>query len=230
MSADANGDVEIVRHPSARRIRLSVDAASGTVRLTLPRRAPLAPALSWLEGKRGWIERQRARLPRPVPFDPDAEIPFRGHPIRIVWAPALPRTPRLVEGDLLCGGPVEALAGRVERWLKAQALALLSADSAEFAERAGVSVARIAVGDARRRWGSCSSSGILRYNWRLVMAPDWVRRATAAHEVAHRLHMDHSPAFHAAVSRLLQDDPRPANDWLRRHGPGLYWIGRAVAD
>ena len=57
------------------------------------------------------------------------------------------------------------------------------------------------------------------------MAPDFVRRATVAHEVAHRLHMDHSPRFHAVVRELLGEDPAPARAWLRREGGALHRIG-----
>ena len=110
--------------------------------------------------------------------------------------------------------------------MRGLALDLLARETAEFAARAGVGVSRVAVGDPQRRWGSCASSGVIRYSWRLVLAPRAVREATVAHEVAHRLHMDHSPAFHAAVARLLGDDPMPARAWLRAHGAGLHWVGR----
>jgi predicted metal-dependent hydrolase len=86
-------------------------------------------------------------------------------------------------------------------------------------------VARVGVGDPLSRWGSCSSSGGIRYSWRLILAPDWVRRATVAHEVAHRVHMNHSPAFHALVADLLGADPKPARSWLRSNGPLLHRIG-----
>lgn len=218
--------IQVIRHPRARRVRLAVDHATGAVRLTLPPRAALAPALKWAEGQRAWIDRQRAALPDDVPFHPDGEIPFRGHPITIRWAATRRRAPELIEGELWCGGPIDGLDRRIERWLRTEALRLLMEDSAEYAARVGVSIASISLTNARRRWGSCTADGVLRYNWRLVLAPDWVRRATAAHEVAHRLHMDHSPAFHAAVTRILGEDPAPANTWLRQHGPGLHRIGR----
>jgi predicted metal-dependent hydrolase len=53
-----------------------------------------------------------------------------------------------------------------------------------------------------------------------------VREATVAHEVAHRLHMDHGPRFHAAVAALLGRDPAAEIAWLRTHGAALYWLGR----
>jgi hypothetical protein len=61
----------------------------------------------------------------------------------------------------------------------------------------------------------------------LALAPAAVRRATAAHEVAHRIHMDHSPAFHALVEQLYGSDPTPHRRWLRTHGATLHWYGRS---
>jgi predicted metal-dependent hydrolase len=110
--------------------------------------------------------------------------------------------------------------------LRAEALKLLSAETAEFAARAGVRVARVSIGDPRARWGSCASSGAIRYSWRLAMAPGFVRRATVAHEVAHRVHMHHGPDFHALVAQLLGADPAAARAWLRAHGSALHWVGR----
>jgi predicted metal-dependent hydrolase len=62
----------------------------------------------------------------------------------------------------------------------------------------------------------------VRVNWRLVQAPDHVRRSVVAHEVAHLVHFDHSPAFRALVRRLFEGDLAAANAWLKRAGPGLY--------
>ncbi len=209
-------------------MRLAIDPASGEVRLTLPPRASTRAGLAWAGEKADWISAQRARLPRPVPFDPGTTIPLADEKLTIDWRADGPRTVRREGNRLICGGPADGLARRVTSWLKAEALRQLREDSAYFAARAGVTLAGVAVGDPRTRWGSCSSAGAIRYSWRLILAPGFARRATVAHEVAHRLHMDHSPAFHAAVAHILGDDPAPAMAWLRRHGASLYWIGRSV--
>ncbi len=161
---------------------------------------------------------------------PGARFPFAGRKIEVVHAPAAPRTPRLDGEQLVCGGPREGLERRIERWLRAEALRVLSAETAEYAERAGVGVTSVSVGDPRGRWGSCASSGAIRYSWRLILAPDHVRRATVAHEVAHRIHMNHSPAFHRLVETLFEADPTPARAWLRRNGAALHWVGRTASD
>ncbi|MBV8685995.1 MAG: M48 family metallopeptidase [Alphaproteobacteria bacterium] len=206
-------------------MRLRVDRRTGEVVLTLPPRASRRKALEWAAGHRPWIERQLAEVAQAEPLGPGAVLPLRGEPHRIDWEASRPRVPRLADGRLVAGGPAEGLEARLLRWLKRQALDLLAAETAEFAAKAGVTVSRVAVGDPVSRWGSCSSSGAIRYSWRLLLAPDFVRRATVAHEVAHRVHMHHGPAFHALVEALLGADPKPARLWLRRQGAALHRIG-----
>jgi predicted metal-dependent hydrolase len=154
-------------------------------------------------------------------------LPLYGRPHRIDWSPERPRTPRLEADRLIAGGPEEGLEARLLRWLRRHALDRLAAETAEFAAKAGIKVTRVGVGDPLSRWGSCSATGGIRYSWRLILAPEWVRRATVAHEVAHRVHMNHGADFHRLVELLLGSDPKPARLWLRRHGPSLHRIGGA---
>lgn len=220
-------DLDIVRKSRARRMKLSVDPRSGRVRLVLPVRASLAAALEWAEAHQGWIARQRARLPQPWPVEPGMIVPFGGEDHVLNWAEHHPRSPQRVAGEIQIGGPQELLAARLLRWLRAEAHRVLEAETRQLAETHGLFVRAVAVGDPKSRWGSCSSTGDIRYSWRLILAPDYVRRATVTHELAHRVHMDHSRAFHTLAAQLYGGDPAPARDWLRRHGARLYWFGRA---
>lgn len=211
---------------SARGLRLRVDAVRGRVLLTIPHRHSRKAAIAWAEERRVWVEQLLARAPQGRPFVPGARIPFDDSLLTIEWRAAAPRSVTRDDGRLLVGGPAERVAARVEAWLKAQALVLLCNDTEEFARRAGIGVTKVSVTDPGSRWGSCSAAGAIAYSWRLALAPSFVRRSTAAHEVAHRLHLDHSPAFHAAHRRLLGEDPAPARLWLRRHGAELHLLGR----
>lgn len=218
---------DIVRHPAARRVKLALDPATGRARLIVPRRAALGPAIAWAKDKAAWLDRQRAALPRPMPFVDGAAIAVADEVLTIVWAEGRSRLLRRDGDRLIASGPADTLARRVEAWLRREALALLERETAAFAALAGVTVGKVAVGDPRGRWGSCAHDGTIRYSWRLVLAPGWVRRATVAHEVAHRVHMNHSAAFHALVAQLLGADPLPARAWLRAHGAALHWVGRS---
>ncbi len=223
-------EIAVVRHPRARRTRLSFDPVTGRAKLTIPPRASATKALAWACAQEAWIAHQRSRLPGPRPFLPGAILPVDGQQLTITWRADAARLP-VIDGDLLLvGGPMDMVPRRVEAWLRRRALVLLEADTAVYAARAGVLVTRVAIGDARGRWGSCAHHGAIRYSWRLVLAPPAVRRATAAHEVAHRVHMNHSSAFHALVAELYGRDPAPERAWLRAHGAALHWFGRSPED
>lgn len=212
--------------PRARVMRLRVDPRTGDVLLTIPRRVSRRKAIEWAAGHRPWIEEALSKVPAAMSIMPGSTIPYLGEPHLVDWREDRPRIVRVEPGRLIVGGPREALEARLLRWLKTRARDLLSYETREYATKAGVTVARVGVGDPLSRWGSCSASGAIRYSWRLILAPDWVRRATVAHEVAHRVHMNHGPFFHALVAELLECDPRPAGEWLKREGASLHRIGR----
>lgn len=221
--------VTIIRSPRARRAALRVDAARGEIRLTLPPRVAEARGRQLIESHRDWIAGKVARFPVPRPIVAGGAIPLDGEELTIDWQAGRPRTPSLdSEGRrLIVGGPAEGLEGRVERWLRRRALEVLTAETRHFSARAGKTVETVRIGDPKGRWGSCSSRARIAYSWRLIMAPSWVRHSVVSHEVAHLLHLNHSPDFHAAHRLLLGCDPAPARAWLAANGPALYWVGRA---
>jgi predicted metal-dependent hydrolase len=84
----------------------------------------------------------------------------------------------------------------------------------------GVSFARIRVGGQRTRWGSCSSTGTLSFNWRLALAPAEVLDYVAVHEVCHLREPNHSRRFWRLVAER-RPDWREHREWLTRHGAEL---------
>jgi predicted metal-dependent hydrolase len=217
----------VVRRHGARTMRISIDPRDATVRLSLPVRAPLRPAISWAAGKRAWIEAELAKLPQPQPIMPGMAFTLAGNVVTLDWNVAYPRTPKMYDGVLRVGGPHEQLAMRVQRYLKRVALQTLEQETRALAANHGITIGKVGIGDPRSRWGSCAALGDIRYSWRLILTPDYVRQATVAHEVAHRVYMNHSAAFHALVARLHGSDPKPARHWLRANGAALHGFGRA---
>ncbi len=212
----------------ARRFRLRFDEGNGTLKLTFPMRASRRAALAWALDQREWIEAQIAGALPTQPFVAGAIIPIEGEDIRITWAGPSPRTPKLMDGELHCGGPAEGLSRRVETFLKKLALETMSGEVAEYTAKAGLSASAVSVGDAGSRWGSCSSTGRIRLSWRLILAPPQARRYVVAHEVAHLKHLDHGPGFKALEASLFGAGLSEAKAILRREGPRLRRIGRGT--
>lgn len=83
-------------------------------------------------------------------------------------------------------------------------------------QRMSLSSRKVRVCNFKAKWGSCDSSGVLSFNWRLLMAPAWVGRYVVVHELAHLVHMNHSKSFWALVS-AYNDDAAKARLWLKQN-------------
>lgn len=215
-----NPPIEITLRRSARtrRFSLRVSRMDGRVTLTLPPRAREGEAMAFAATQEDWLRRALAGLPVMAGVNMGMEIPVEGRMLRVMQG-----TGRVVraEGDALLvpGDPLQA-GRRVMAYLKALARTRLVAASDRYAAQVGRKFAAITLRDPRSRWGSCTADAGLMYSWRLVMAPPDVLDYVAAHEVAHLVEMNHSPAFWAVVARLRPDWQHQRN-WLRAHGGDL---------
>jgi predicted metal-dependent hydrolase len=214
--------IVIRRLGHARRMTLRMAPDGSEVRLSVPHWGRTAEALAFARSRKDWLAEQLAAVPKARAPEADGTIAYRGALLRIEHGLQGRRKPELVEGAVHIGGPAESLAARLRRWLESEARVLMAEDLAFYCERAGRPAPRLALSNARRRWGSCGPDGAIRINWRLIMAPDFVRRSVVAHEVAHLVHFDHSPRFHALLAALFEGDIAQANHWLKREGRGLY--------
>lgn len=214
--------IAIRRHPTAKRVVLRIAPDGSEARITLPRWGRTADALEFANSRTDWLARQLEALPKAATPVAGGILRYCGRDLVIDWQAGARRKPVPDGSRLLIGGPEENLGPRLQRWLEREALQLLGGDLRHYCAAAGVRVPDLRLSRAQRRWGSCSSSGTVRINWRLVQAPDYVRRSVVAHEVAHLLHFDHGPEFHAALDRIFDGDLPAANRWLKREGRALY--------
>src|SRR5262249_43610527 len=177
----------------------------------------------------GWIAARLGRLPEAAPFRPGAEVPLRGVAHRIVHRGHM-RGTVWTETDehgrrLICvAGDRPHLARRVADFLRREAKRDLEAASRQYAARIGANLKRVSVRDQATRWGSCSTTGVLSFSWRLILAPPFVLDYLAAHEVTHLVEMNHSARFWRLLGRLCPNMQR-AKVWLDVHGTDLHRHG-----
>jgi predicted metal-dependent hydrolase len=207
-------------HARARSYRLSIPHAGGPV-LTLPPHGRWTEAEAFLVRQRNWLAARLKRAPEAGHFGDGGTVPVRGVDHRIIATGKLRGRVEVAEMDgapvLLVPGEPAHQARRLTDWLKSQAQEDLVARTALHAERLGVTVKVVKLREQKSRWGSCSSTGNINYNWRLILAPPFVLDYVAAHEVAHLVEMNHSAAFWATVKRTLPDMDR-GRAWLKAHG------------
>ncbi len=113
--------------------------------------------------------------------------------------------------------PKERLTEAEVRALADRAMAVLPPLAQAWAEKLGVRFGRITIRNQRSKWGSCSAQGNLNFNCLLMLCPEDVVEYIVVHELCHRRHMNHSPAFWAEVAQALPDY-RKQEAWLKAHG------------
>ena len=196
--------------------------------LTVPRYGRWGEAKAFLDRHTPWLAERMEMSAKPVAFVRGAIVPLRGVNHRIVPTGKVRGVVEVGEHEgelaLLVPGEVEHRARRLTDWLKSEAQLELETRCAHHAHRLGVTVTTISMRNQTTRWGSCSSTGKLNFNWRLILAPPFVLDYVAAHEVAHMLEMNHSPEFWSVVERTLPTMDR-GREWLRVHGRELMVYG-----
>ena len=218
MMAGAPFDFRVRRSPRARRVRVSVDG-SGEVEVVLPKRAPERAAAQAVRELTPWIERRRRTLARAAAeiARPAGTLPYLGRDLRLVPQPGRERVHR--RGDELLV-PKRDAGAAIERWYRRQARAEIGPRLDAATARAGTSYAGLTIRGQKTRWASCSTTGHMSFNWRLLLAPEAVLDYVVEHEVCHLERMDHSPRFWALLESRVPDWREHAR-WLRRYGPTL---------
>lgn len=233
--------IEVRRHPGARRMTLRVSRTRRAVIVTVPVQCNLDDANTFLSRNLDWVRERLVDLPSLSPLGHGSELPLRGEMHRLEFTGAERRrgsvgagpvtrivaaTEETAPGEpampvLSVGGRPEHAARRLGDWLFDEARRDLDVAVQRHARALGLSPKRIVVRDQTSRWGSCSTTRVLSFSWRLVMAPPSILDYVAAHEVAHLAEMNHGPRFWALVERTF---PRmeDAKRWLTVYGVELH--------
>jgi len=208
--------------------------ADGLV-VSAPRWVPLYEIDKALQEKSAWIlaklvqaqERQQRLAHARIQWQAGASLLFLGDKVMIVIDPRQemhstdskhgiaqlhkidntpPGTPHLA---LHIGLPHDASEQRirdcVQAWLMRQATRLFEERLNHFAPRLGVRWTKLRLSNAASRWGSASSDGSIRLNWRLIHFRQSVIDYVVVHELSHLRVMDHSPKFWTTVESIMPD-------------------------
>jgi predicted metal-dependent hydrolase len=227
---DIGAQLEVRRHPGARRLTLRVSRTRRAVIVTLPLQCDLDEAGTFLNRHIDWVRARLDSLPNHVPFEDAAAMPLRGTPHTISFT-GHTRTRVITIDDrqgrrpsIIVPGDKERAPHRLTRFLFDEAKRDLAASVAKYTRPLSVKATRIGIRDQTSRWGSCSTTGALSFSWRLVLAPPFVLDYVAAHEVAHLAEMNHGPRFWALVKKICPDF-ETAKQWLQVLGPDLHRYG-----
>jgi predicted metal-dependent hydrolase len=180
----------------ARKLSIHVDVLRN-VEIVVPPRTARDDIDRLLFEHRAWLENELAKPPKVF------HLGLQRNDVVWIGGLALPAPPL----------PLDA-------WYREQAREEITRVVTHEAKRLKVTYNRLTIRDQLTRWGSCSKTGALSFNWRLVIAPSAVLTYVVVHELCHRIRHDHSPEFWAVVAEA-RPTYKEERDWLSEHGPEL---------
>jgi predicted metal-dependent hydrolase len=220
----------IRRSDRARHARIRVGGDG--VEVVVPRRFSLREVPAFVEEKRPWIERTLRRMRASeaelalARLADGGELPYLGERLRLrVQVEPGRSRPRVLrrggEVAVAVGDPdVESLRRALDQWYRRRARAEVAPRLDAAVARAGRRYASLEIRGQRTRWASCSASGTMSFNWRLLLGPAEVLDYVVEHEVAHLEVPDHSPRFWALLNERCPEWPQRER-WLRLHAHAL---------
>lgn len=192
---------------SGRRRTLCLTVTTEHVRIHAPSWTPRAEIDEYVQRQQSWLQRTWTRVQAQlVPSATQSnQLMFLGRSLTLKFHASLFTEVRRQGKVLHVYAPAGIEKDVLREWLVARASRILGRRMRKIAALLGRAPARFALSDAQTQWGSCTRSGHVRLNWRLIQAPLTLIDYVAAHELAHLVHLDHSPRFWALVASLCPD-------------------------
>lgn len=197
------GEILSYKLVRARRRTIALFVDGNGIEARAPRHAAIADIETFMREKERWIRvRLAAPRRRPIVWEAGTTLPWLGQSVTLALRPGgngVCLSCGLLEVGLADGA---APRERVLAWIREQALALFRERVASLSRALDVTVSGVSLSNAKTRWGSCSASGRIRLNWRLMLLPAHLIDYVVAHELAHRRELNHSVRFWDVVATL----------------------------
>lgn len=218
-------DVKFCRRRNARRYIASIDR-HGQIRVTIPEGGSRCEALGFVRENSIWLRDQQKKCQEEVEeakLKSGDTIWYRGdrHNLSVSkdWGrPAL----YFADQKIFLADENIDLSRPLGQRFRLLAKRELPGRTKTLADRFELSYSKVSIRDQQTRWGSCSSSGVISLNWRLIMVPSSVVDYIIIHELMHLREMSHSPRFWKFVEMAFPQY-RESEDWLKTHHSELGW-------
>jgi predicted metal-dependent hydrolase len=221
--------VDIIR--SSRRKTAAIKIQKGKVFVIVPEGLTMAAIESLVAKKSRWIKEKLAMQNEIIAIKPKAFVSGetfsylgKNHPLKI--ESGLYPVIKLHQDELVVSvsdrtaDNTQAIKQLLIKWYKQQAVSELRDKTENYSRIIGVNPSSVTVKSFKSRWGSCSITGGIQYNWKIIIAPDRIVNYVVIHELCHMLHHNHSPTFWKAVERYCHDY-RDCSKWLKMNGGRL---------
>ncbi|MDA9238769.1 M48 family metallopeptidase [Planktomarina sp.] len=219
--------IEIIRTQRAK--TASIEIEDDTVKVIVPQNLSEQRIEELVKNRTVWI-RQKLKIqtetsrPNPKEYVNGESFAYLGRNYRLKCLLGGNEEVKLKNGyltvpikDMASEGAVRAA---LEQWYKTRALDKLKEKTKRYASIMGVSPQSVGIKEYKSRWGSCSSSGDVSYNWRIIISPHHIVDYIVVHELCHLLEHNHGPKYWKHVERVIPNF-KDCREWLKVNGEGL---------
>lgn len=210
-----------------RRKTMSLKVARQGVTIRMPSRLPVSFAQDFIDQKSSWIKAKLYQHAQHPVFERQfvngETVLFLGQSYSLQFKNAQSKPQISIVGNtIICHARLDKITKTAIRaafigWYKQQAQSYLTERSNKISQQTDLHAHSITVKTYRARWGSCTLSGHIQYNWKLLMAPPDVIDYVIIHELCHTKHHNHSATFWHLVETYMPDY-RSARNWLKING------------
>ena len=195
---------------------------SGAVVVRAPLNMPALLIDRFVAKNNVWIEKHKNKVQKrleenpPCHFVPGDKFHFLGEQYELEFKEKAPNE-IVLEGNFITRpAAAEEVKKRFRKWYRDEAYFYLTERLGIFAETYNLPYNDLKITSAAHRWGSCTSAGNINFPWRLMMCPENIIAYVIAHEMAHLVHLNHSPRFWREVEKMC---PTYWEDrkWLHAH-------------
>lgn len=197
-----------LRRAPRRRLAITIDAQG--LRAGAALGLPLSTVEAFIRQHGAWVldklaQQEHAPKPQRIEIADGIRLPVFEREAEIRVLPGHNRVRWIGETLLLEARPGSNLNALARRGLQQSAMTHFNARLQHFAPQLDLAPPPLALSNARTRWGSCSTQGGIRLNWRLVHLPPALGDYVVVHELAHLHEMNHSARFWRQVARAYPE-------------------------
>lgn len=170
--------------------------------------------------KREWIEKTQKRVhsrkTKKMSFSDGSEISLFGKKVLLKYTKNIRKIAR--DGDCLLVPESDSaiVKKKVEKFFRDSLSDIIKARVFSYSKKTGLKPVAVRISGAKRRWGSCTSRGVVSFSYMLAMVSVDLIDYVVAHELAHLKHHNHSPAFYSLLEEILPDH-RERSKRLKKH-------------
>jgi predicted metal-dependent hydrolase len=223
--------IEIIR--TERSKSASIEIEDDTVKVTVPKNLSDQRIEELIKNRTVWI-RQKLKIqtetirPKDKEYVNGETFSYLGRNYRLKCLSGGSGEAKLTNGSLtvwLAKDASGAASGgcvrqSLQQWYQSRALEKLKEKTKRYSAILGVSPQSVGVKEYKARWGSCSSSGDVTYNWRIIMAPHHIVDYIVVHELCHLLEHNHGPKYWKHVQNVVPNY-KECREWLKVNGISL---------